>query len=320
MSVPPATIRSIDLEDVEALRAHVRIRNAVTPDSTDSLEAIRWESDTYPGEVTRFLAESGDGTPVGTATTGRIWMHERGYERFWLGIWVLPEVRGLGTGSALYRATSDAARAAGKTGFQTELSEVHADGHRWFARRGFVETDRDKIVRLDLAGLSRPDPALPAGFRLTTLAEQPDLLAGIHEAATEALPDVPTSDEPISVGTLEEFAARDIDQPDIPRDAFFLALDEASGTVAGYASLVFAAGSTTLAHHDMTAVRRAYRGRGIARALKEATIAWAIDHGLEALQTGNDVNNAPMRAINAALGYRPMPDRVGLQGPLAPER
>ena len=315
-----AAIRRCGLDDVAGLEAHLRVRNSVTPDNPDSLAAIRWESATYPGEVTRFLAEDADGRPVGTATTGRIWMHERGYERLWLGIWVLPEARGRGTGSALYAACSGAARAAGKTGFQTELSEAHADGHRWLAERGFVETDRDKIVRLDLARALRPEPALPGGFRLVTLAERPDLLAGVHAAAQEALPDVPTSDEPISVGTLEAFAARDVNQPDIPHDAFFLALDEGAGVVAGYASLVFAAGSTTLAHHDMTAVRRAYRGRGIARALKEATIAWAIDHGLEALQTGNDVNNAPMRAINAALGYRPMPDRIGLQGPLAPER
>jgi GNAT superfamily N-acetyltransferase len=315
-----ARIREIGLDDVPGLEAHLRIRNAVTPDNPDSLVAIRWESETYPGEVTRFLAQDAAGTPVGTATTGRIWMHERGYERLWLGIWVVPGARGQGIGSALHAACSDAARAAGKTGFQTELSEAHADGHRWFARRGFGETDRDKIVRLDLADSARPTPALPAGFRLLTLAERADLLPGVHQAALEALPDVPTSDEPIAVGTLEAFAARDVDQPDIPKDAFFIALDEATGEVAGYASLVFAAGSTTLAHHDMTAVRPAYRGRGIARALKEATIAWAMDHGLEALQTGNDVNNAPMRTINAALGYRPMPDRIGLQGPLAPKR
>ena len=67
----------------------------------------------------------------------------------------------------------------------------------------------------------------------------------------------------------------------------------------------------------MTAVRPAYRGRGIATALKRATIAWAIGHGLESLETSNDVHNAPMRAVNAALGYEPMPDLIGLQGPLA---
>ena len=68
----------------------------------------------------------------------------------------------------------------------------------------------------------------------------------------------------------------------------------------------------------MTAVRPAWRGRGIATAIKRATIAWAIDNGLAALETGNDEHNAPMRAVNARLGYRPIPDSVGLQGPLAP--
>ncbi len=55
----------------------------------------------------------------------------------------------------------------------------------------------------------------------------------------------------------------------------------------------------------MTAVRPAWRGRGIATALKRATIAWAMEHGVEGLETGNDEENAPMRAINRTLGYAP---------------
>ncbi|HEU0244533.1 MAG TPA: GNAT family N-acetyltransferase, partial [Candidatus Limnocylindrales bacterium] len=98
---------------------------------------------------------------------------------------------------------------------------------------------------------------------------------------------------------------------------FALALDAATDEVAGYANLRFAPGSTTLAWHDMTAVRPAFRGRGLALALKQATIAWAVANGVEALETGNDEHNAPMRAVNARLGYRPIPDSVGLHGPLA---
>ena len=140
------------------------------------------------------------------------------------------------------------------------------------------------------------------------------------ETALEAFPDIPADDEPMEVGSLEAFAARDVDRVGIPKDAFFVAVDEATGEVVGYASLIYDAASTTVAYHDMTAVRRAYRGRGIATALKRATIAWAIEHGLEALDTGNDEENAPMRAVNLALGYRPVPDWIGLQGPLAPTR
>ena len=99
---------------------------------------------------------------------------------------------------------------------------------------------------------------------------------------------------------------------------FTLKLQQLGGEAVGYASLMFAPGSTTIAWHDMTAVRPAFRGRGIATVLKKATIAWAIAHGVETLETGNDEANAPMRAVNLALGYRPQPDYVGLVGPLPP--
>ena len=64
-------------------------------------------------------------------------------------------------------AIRDAVRAAGKTGFQTELSEAYPDGQRFLANRGFVETERNKMVRLDLAGLTPPEVQAPAGIRLT---------------------------------------------------------------------------------------------------------------------------------------------------------
>jgi mycothiol synthase len=313
-------IRRIDAHDQAGLAAYVRIRNAVTPDSTDSLHQLRWEAATFPGEGVRFLAEAPDGTAIGTASTGRIWMHERGFERYWLGIWVLSEARNRGFGSALFSAVSDAARAVGKTGFQTELSEEHAEGHRFLANRGFVETDRSKMVRLELAGMAVPVAIPPPGIHLVTLTERPDLLPGVYATAVEAFPDIPSDGEPIDALAFDEFVGRDVDRTGIPKDAFFVAVDGTSGEVAGYASLRFAADSTTIAYHDMTAVRRAYRGRGIAGALKRATIAWAVDNGLESLETGNDEHNAPMRAVNLALGYRPIADWVGLQGPLAPRR
>jgi GNAT superfamily N-acetyltransferase len=312
------TIRRIGHDDEASLAQYVRIRNTVAPENTDSLEQIGWQGKAYPGQGARFLAVGTDGVAAGTATTGRIWMYGPEFERYWLGIWVLPDARGRGLGSALYTAASDVAREAGKTGFQTELSEVHEDGHRFLAHRGFVETDRSKMVRLDLAGLRPPEPQLPGGIRLVTLAERPDLVAGVHLTAIEAFRDIPGDD--IHVGTLEAFLARDVDRVGIPQDAFFVAVDEVTGDVVGYASLIYDAASTTVAYHDMTAVRRAYRGRGIATALKRATIAWAIEHGLEALDTGNDEENVPMRAVNLALGYRPVPDWIGLQGPLAPPR
>jgi mycothiol synthase len=315
---PAFTIRRIDEDDLAAAAAYVAIRNEATPDSLDSLDQLAWARATYPGDGLLLLAEDAAGQPVGTASAGRIYMHGPTFERWWLGVWVPVEARQRGIGDALYRAASDAARAAGKTGFQTELSEAHADGMRFLTARGFVEIDRMKALRLDLAGRVPPPVTPPAGIALVSLADRPDLLPGVHRAAVETFPDVPTGDEPLYVGTLEEFVAREVERVGVPRDGFVIALDEATGEVAGYANLLLQPGET-VAFHEMTAVRPAWRGRGLATALKHATIAWAIDRGLEALETGNDETNAPMRAVNARLGYVPLPDVIGLQGPLAPD-
>jgi GNAT superfamily N-acetyltransferase len=73
-----------------------------------------------------------------------------------------------------------------------------------------------------------------------------------------------------------------------------------------------------VAAHDMTGVRRSWRGRGVARALKAAQIGWAKANGFEELHTRNDERNAPIRRLNAQLGYRPGIGRIHLRGPLAP--
>ena len=64
-------------------------------------------------------------------------------------------------------------------------------------------------------------------------------------------------------------------------------------------------------------MKRAWRGCGIARALKRAEIAWAKSAGYERLSTTNELRNEPIRRLNERLGYRPVPGRIFLRGPLA---
>ena len=227
------TIRRVAEDDVAAAAAYVAIRNEATPDSLDSLEQLAWARTAYPGDGVLLLAEDASGGAVGTASVGRIYMHGPAFERWWLGLWVPPAARRHGVGDALFRAASEAARAAGKTGFQTELSEAHDDGMRFLTARGFVEIDRMKALRLDLAGRVAPAVDPPAGIAPDDPRRPPDLLAGVHRVAVETFPDVPTGDEPLYVGTLEEFVAREVERVGVPRDGFVVAVDEASGEVAG---------------------------------------------------------------------------------------
>ncbi len=309
---PEPAIRAIAGDaDFERL---VAIVNATSPDDPTSLDEIHWSDATYPG-ATRYLAEV-DGKAVGAATTGRIYMYPPDHPGFWGSIAVLPGVRRRGIGERLLRAISGAATSAGKTELHIGCSESRPEGIDFLAHRGFSELERSKSVRLELEGVTAPSVVVPPGIEITTLAARPDLIEGVHAVALETFDDIPGGDDPMAAGDLAEFRARDVDRASIPKDAFFVAIDPETGRAVGYASLLIVPGSTTTAWHDMTAVLGAYRGRGIARVLKHATIAWAIDHGLTALETGNDEANAPMRAVNARLGYRPLPDEVTMRGPL----
>ena len=296
----------------EDLALVAEIVNAVTPDDPTSIDEMRWADATYPGTF-RYLAEL-DGRAVGVATVGRIYMQPPEFDALWATVAVLAEARRRGIGQRLLEAVSARARATGKGGLHIPAGDARPEGIEFLAHRGFTEYERAKLVRLDLVGRSAPPIDLPPGARLTTLSAEPNLVEGVHGVALEAFPDIPGGKEPDAVGDLAEFRARDVDRASIPADAFFVALDEATGRVIGYASLMMLPGSRTVAWHDMTAVVRAWRGRGVAGALKRATIGWAIANGLEALETGNDVDNLPMRAVNARLGFRPLPDLVLMRG------
>jgi GNAT superfamily N-acetyltransferase len=310
--VPRPAIRAATGDADHALLT--AIVNATSPDDPTSIEEIRWSDATYPGGI-RYLAEV-DGAAVGAATVGRIYRYPPEHPGFWGAIAVLPEARHQGIGERLLRAISDTARSAGKTELHIGCAEHRPEGIEFLAHRGFAELERSKTVRLELAGLAAPTVVAPPGIEIVTLAARPDLVQGVHAVALETFDDIPGGEDRMAAGDLAEFRARDVDRPSIPHDAFFVAVDTASGRAVGYASLLMVPGSTTTAWHDMTAVLRAYRGRGIARVVKEATIGWALDHGLTALETGNDVANAPMRAVNARLGYRPLPDEITMRGPL----
>jgi len=308
------TIREATEGD-DDLTTIVGIVNATTPDDPDSVENLRWSNATYPG-TSRFIAED-DGTPIGAATVGRIYMHPPEFEAFWANVAVIASARRQGVGTALLTTVSDRARERGKHVLHMPASEGRPEGVAFLLRRGFSEYERSKSVSLDLTGLTPPVADVPEGIVLTTLAEHPDLADGVYTVAVEAFADVPGGETPITTGDPAEFRAREIDRPGIPHEGFIVAQDGATGRVVGYASLIRIPGAARpSAWHDMTAVARSHRGRGIAGALKRATIRWAIADGLEVLEAGNDTDNLAMRAVNARAGYRPLPDSLTMRGPL----
>jgi mycothiol synthase len=308
-------IRDVARADYATFAAIV---NEVVPENPTTVEDMAWQDETYPGGL-RFLASLA-GAPVGCAHVGRIYMFPADFDAYWGDIAVLPSARRHGVGSALFAAMSDAARGAGKPFLHIPASEARPDSIAFLAHRGFTEYDRWKVLQLDLADVEAPVVDTPDGVAITSLEDRPDLVEGVHRVAQATFRDIPTGGEPIDAASLEEFRARDVDRDAIPKGGFVVAVDAAAGEAIGYASLMFLPGSTTRAYHDMTAVLREWRGRGVGRALKQATIAWAKRAGVESLETGNEERNAAMRALNERLGYRERPNEITFRGPVAEAR
>jgi GNAT superfamily N-acetyltransferase len=136
----------------------------------------------------------------------------------------------------------------------------------------------------------------------------------MYEVACEAYPDVPGEGDAL-MEPFEDWLAHDMQGAGDRPDATFVAV--AGHEVVGYAKFSLSRAQPRVAHHDMTGVKRTWRGRGVAGALKRAQIAWAKEEGFERLMTQNEVRNAPIRRLNARLGYRPAPGYVMMRGPIA---
>jgi GNAT superfamily N-acetyltransferase len=229
-------------------------------------------------------------------------------------ITVLSEVRGRGAGTDLYAAVSNWTREHGLSELEAVVSDDDPESLAFAQRRGFVEDRREKGVALRLAEIEPPPVEPPEGVEIVSWAERPELSRGIYEVALEASPDVPGWEDEI-VEPFERWLVNDMQGSGDRPDATFLAL--AGGEVVGYAKFSLTEAQPKTAHHDLTGLKRAWRGRGIARALKATQIRWAKENGYEELRTRNDERNAPIRHLNREFGYQPTIGRIYLRGPLA---
>jgi mycothiol synthase len=227
---------------------------------------------------------------------------------------VLAGRRRLGAGTVLYEAVSRWARGRSLETMLAPVAEDDRESIAFAQRRGFVEIERNPRMVLDVATIEKPLVAPPAGIQITSWAGRAELARGIYEVAVEAYTDVAGAGDD-EMESFEDWLAHDMSGSGDRPEATFVAL--AGDEVVGYAKLSLTQARPTVASHDMTGVKRAWRGRGIARALKCAEISWAMESGFLRLDTSNEVRNEPIRRLNAQLGYRPAPGRVLLQGPLA---
>jgi mycothiol synthase len=227
---------------------------------------------------------------------------------------VLPEHRRHGIGAALLDALRAHARGHGFDSLWGRVAEGEKDARRFAERHGFRETGREHEAVLELRALPAAAGPSLAGIEIVSLADRPELAAAAYEVERATIPDIPVA-ERLAAGPFPRWRAENLDGPGALPHGCLVAL--AGAEAVGYAGLTARGADEGTAEHLLTAVRREWRGRGIATALKRAQIAWAAAAGLERLVTSNDAPNAPMRAVNEKLGYRSRPAVIQVSGPAA---
>ena len=260
---------------------------------------------------TAWLLATEAGVDVGAAIGIGGWHAPEGVARGEVRVAVA--ARGRGIGSALLAELSAWARGLRYAELMGPVKELDTESLAWTQKRGFAEVGRNSILALDLRTVDAPAVVVPEGIELVTWAERPDAAAGMYEVAREAYPDVP-GEEDAEIEPFEQWLSMDMQGAGDRPEATFVAL--AGDEVVAYAKLALSRARPTVAMHDITGVKRAWRGRGIAGALKATEIAWAKANGFERLETQNEERNEPIRRLNQRHGYVVEPGSVTVRGAL----
>ena len=236
--------------------ASLDVYNTVWPHDAVTIEAVHAYNDSALDHIDYLVREDGviSGSGVGAIFAYRA-------HRVVTLITVLAGQRRRGAGTALYEAISRWASERGVRELEVSVASNDPESLSFAQRRGFTEERREVGLVLGLADVSPQQIQLPAGIEIVTWALRPELARGMYEVDLEIHPDIPGFED-VTGESFEDWMAHQMQRPTDSPEATFIAL--AGEEVIGFAKLSLTA--ATAAGHSMTAVKRAWRGRGIARA------------------------------------------------------
>jgi len=285
------------------LEAYVGVWNAITPDEPATVKQQRERRVRDPDRL-NVLAEDHD-VPIGVGFAGRSDSPGRGF----VAPRVLPHARRRGIGTALLGELVAHVEALG-----LGLVSAHVDGRDvgslTFAHGfGFEEVDR-QVEQVRTIG-DEPPAEPPSGVAFVTVARRPELLRETYDLAVEGYADMATA-TPVTI-SLDWWLREEATVP----EASFIAL--AGDEIVGYSGLCLCGNGRTTAEDGLTVVRRDWRRRGLATALKRAKLTWMAANGVREVVTWTQRGNEGMRSVNERLGYayRKVTISVHAQLPLA---
>ena len=295
-------IREVRDADVPAVR---RIFLGLAPELPVGSEAgfRHWFESHPPRARFRGVVAEEEGEVVGWAQAFFDWhSSEERAGRAWVA--VLQPSRGRGLGAAL---ASEADLWLAEIGARSveSFARLDSEGEAFASRRGF-ERRRIEIYsavdtrEVDFGGLAELESRLASeGLRLAPLAELRERPEAFHALDASVAGDSPG--EEASDLRYDEWLRGTYGAPDLSWEGSTAVFD---GERPVAFCLLQVVPDERRAENDFTATHREYRGRGLARLVKLASLRWCVGHGIDRVYTGNDATNAPMLAVNRRLGYR----------------
>lgn len=316
------TIRPFAYTDTD-YAAIARIICAVYPDEPETVEELRHDDRTRDPQFlfARHLVEL-DARVVATGVYCEPWWsHKPG--KYLVNLTVDPDYQARGIGSQFYDFLIGHVLARDPKVVTADAREDKGAAVRFLIKRGYRQVQREAISELDVPEFD-PTPYAPIstgvaeqGITIQSLAEiaavDPDWKRRLWQLEGDLSQDVPSPD-PITMDSFEVYVERELGAPNLLIDGQFIALD--GDRWAGLTALWRSGAEPNVLLTGLTGVRREYRRRGIATALKLRAIDYARRSGVKTIETGNDEHN-PMYQLNLRLGFRPKPAWLSFEKRLA---
>ena len=234
------------------------------------------------------------------------WLYRRGELGNGIGV-VDPDARGRGLGSCLVDAVEQRARALGLTRLQYDVLAGDRDGPALLQSRGLREVRRFYEMAVELDG-PPPEPVVPDGMAIEVVREEDarEYYATLDEAFRDHWEYHPPE--------FESWWQQKTSQPGYDPSLWFAVRDGDT----------FAAAIRNYANRngggwvDALGVRRAYRGRGLAKALLHQTFGEFHRRGTNRISLGVDAQN-PTGAtkLYESVGMRPQLEMITYEKALA---
>jgi mycothiol synthase len=301
------SIRPFTADDYSSI---ARLHSVNFPEFSMDADEWRYEDDHRPAycRAARYVAEH-DGQLVAFAHYDQS-AHSYDPRKFEVNVVVEPTLFLRGVGRRLFDLVLEEVQAMQPLSVDAWSRSDMTCRVSFLQRRGFVEDMRLWTSALDLTSFdsSRFAHVVPAveaqGIQIRTLAELETTDPAVHDKLFELWLEVrrdvprPPNDQQVDV-PFERYMER-FSRPHHLSSALFIALD--GEQFVGISDLWLCPEPDVL-RTGLTAVRRAYRRRGIALALKVRALQFGKAGGYMCVQTENESNNRGMLAINDELGF-----------------